>query len=91
METEICRPFIERHIELIDPSVILLLGNPATKTLLNTKTGILSLRGRWHEIELSEKKYRALPSLHPAYLLRQPLQKRLVWRDFLSVRSALEG
>ena len=90
METEICRPFIERHISLISPKVILLMGGASTKTMLRTSTGILKLRGQWHDIDVLGESYRVLPTLHPAYLLRQPLQKRLSWTDFLLVRSALE-
>ena len=89
METEICRPFVEKHIELVNPKVILMMGGASSKTLLKTKTGILSLRGKWREIQVGERTFAAMPSLHPAYLLRQPSQKRLAWHDLLAVKKAL--
>lgn len=95
-ETEICRPFIERHIALIDPKILLLLGGASAKTLLNTQTGILRLRGKLTRYKPSEGKdgtdgIDALPMLHPAYLLRQPAQKALAWRDLLTLKQFLEG
>ena len=89
IETSICRPFVERHIELVSPKVIVLMGGASTKTMLSTQTGILTLRGKWHELAIGGISYRVLPTLHPAYLLRQPLQKRLSWVDFLMIRDAL--
>ena len=91
METEICRPFIERHIELKQPEVILLLGGSSTKAMLKTTKGILSLRGKWADISIGGRDIPTLPSLHPAYLLRQPQQKKLVWQDMLSLQKKLEG
>ena len=89
LESEICRPFIERHITLAKPQKLLLLGGAAAKTLLKTTNGIMSLRGKWTTIEINGTAYDVMPSLHPAYLLRQPAQKRLAWHDLLSVKSAL--
>ena len=87
-ETSICRPFIERQIALVSPDVLVCLGGPSAQCLLNQKLGILTLRGRWHEITLNGRNFKAMPTLHPAYLLRQPAQKRLAWRDFLEIRAA---
>ncbi len=89
-ETEICRPFIERHIELVKPDVIVLLGGSSAKTLLNTTDGIMRLRGRWAKVDIQDRSVKAMPTLHPAYLLRQPGHKRLAWQDFLQVLGALE-
>lgn len=86
-ETEICRPFIERHIELINPDVILMLGGSSAKTLLKTSDGIMKLRGKWGEVKTENASVKALPTLHPAYLLRQPLHKKLAWQDFLSLKQ----
>lgn len=86
-ETEICRPFIERHIELIKPEIIVMLGGSSAKTLLKTTDGILRMRGKWAEVETANSKTSALPTLHPAYLLRQPAQKRLAWQDLLQVKQ----
>jgi DNA polymerase len=88
-ESAICLPFIRRQIELADPDVLVCLGGPSVQTLLNVKDGILKTRGRWFSYQTGKREIRALATLHPAYLLRQPLQKRLVWRDFLAIKKAL--
>ncbi len=88
-ESAICLPFILRQIELADPDILICLGNPSTQTLLNTKDGILKTRGRWSVFHTGTREIRAIATLHPAYLLRQPLQKRLAWRDFLAIKQAL--
>jgi uracil-DNA glycosylase len=88
-ETAICLPFIRRQIELADPHVLVCLGGPSAQTLLNLKEGILKARGRWFSYQTGTREIRALATLHPAYLLRQPLQKRLAWRDFLAIKKAL--
>src|SRR3990172_2235529 len=88
-ETAVCRPFLERQIELCDPDVLVCLGGAAAKELMATAEGILRLRGQWRDYDLGPRKIRIMATLHPAYLLRQPLQKRLAWRDFLSIRAAL--
>jgi DNA polymerase len=90
-ETAICRPFIERQIELADPNFLICLGGAAAKELMNTSDGILRLRGQWREYDTGTRKIRAMATLHPAYLLRQPLQKRYAWRDFLALKAALEA
>lgn len=90
-EVAICRPFIERQIELADPDLIVCLGSPATQTLTGTKDGILKARGRFYPYQVGGREIRALATLHPAYLLRQPVQKRLAWRDFRLLRSTLDG
>ncbi|MEX3008101.1 uracil-DNA glycosylase family protein [Hoeflea sp. TYP-13] len=91
LEIELCRPFIERHVELVNPKVVVLLGNVSTKALLGTTRGILSLRGTWSQYHPnSDMSIPALPTLHPAYLLRNPAQKKLSWQDFLSVRDHLD-
>lgn len=91
METEICRPFIERQIELVAPKVLVTLGGPSAKVLLHAREGIVKLRGNWQvHRTASGLEIPALPTLHPAYLLRNPPHKKLVWRDFLEVRAKLE-
>ncbi len=90
-EVSVCKPFIERQIELVDPDLIVCLGSPSTQTLTATKDGILKARGRFYPYRLESREVRALATLHPAYLLRQPAQKRLAWRDFRLVRAALDG
>ncbi|MEM8649102.1 MAG: uracil-DNA glycosylase [Pseudomonadota bacterium] len=88
-ETEICRPFIERHIELVEPDIIMLLGGSSAKTLLNTTDGIMKLRGKWKELSVGQSQIPTLPTLHPAYLLRQPGHKRLAWQDLLEIKQRL--
>jgi DNA polymerase len=87
-ELAICLPFIKRQIELADPDILVCLGGPSAQTLLGVK-GIIRARGRWHDYDLGHRRIRGIATLHPAYLLRQPLQKRLAWRDFKSIRAAL--
>lgn len=90
-ETAICRPFVERQIELCNPDFLILLGGASANELLDTPEGILKLRGRWREYNTGTRTIRAMATLHPAYLLRQPLHKRLAWRDFLSLKAALDA
>ena len=91
-EVSICKPFIERQIALANPEILVCLGAPATQNLLNTKDGILKSRGRFFPYRLPDgREIKALATLHPAYLLRQPVQKRLAWRDFRSLRAALDA
>ncbi|MEM9105277.1 MAG: uracil-DNA glycosylase family protein [Pseudomonadota bacterium] len=91
LEIELCRPFIERHVELVNPQIVVLLGNVSTKALLGTTRGILSLRGTWAQYHPNnDMAIPALPTLHPAYLLRNPAQKKLSWLDFLSLRAHLD-
>jgi DNA polymerase len=88
-ETAICLPFIRRQIELANPDILVCLGQPSTQTLLGTREGITRTRGRWFKFDTGTREIRAIATLHPAYLLRQPLQKRLAWRDFLAIKKAL--
>ncbi|SMF39013.1 DNA polymerase [Tistlia consotensis] len=92
-EVQLCLPFVERHIELVDPRVILLLGGVSTKALLADPRGITRVRGQWfaYSHEGLPAPIPALATLHPAYLLRQPAQKRLAWRDFLALRMVNRG
>jgi uracil-DNA glycosylase len=80
-EMIICKPFIARQIELVNPEILVCLGGPASQTLLNQNLGILNIRGHWIDYKCGERTIKAMPMLHPAYLLRQPLQKRLAWKD----------
>jgi uracil-DNA glycosylase len=88
-ETAICLPFTLRQIELADPDVLVCLGGPSAQTLLGVKDGIRRARGRWYTYHTGRRAIRALATFHPAYLLRSPLEKRLVWRDFLAIKAAL--
>jgi len=88
-EAAICLPFLLRQVELADPDVLVCLGDSAAQTLLGAREGITRSRGRWVAYDTGTRQIRALATFHPAYLLRQPLSKRLAWRDFLAIRKAL--
>jgi DNA polymerase len=88
-ESQICLPFIRRQIEIADPDVLVCLGGPSMQTLLEVKDGIMRMRGKWMPYDTGKREIRAMATLHPAYLLRNPLAKRLAWRDFLAIRKAL--
>jgi DNA polymerase len=90
-ETQICLPFIQRQIELVNPDVLVTLGNPSTQTLLGTREGIMRTRGRWFEYDTGKRVIRALPTFHPAYLLRSPSYKRLAWQDLRAIAKVLAG
>jgi uracil-DNA glycosylase family 4 len=88
-ETAICLPFIKRHIELVRPRVLVCLGGSSATTLLGLKEGITRTRGRWCEYPMETGSIRAMPMLHPAYLLRTPNQKRAAWQDLRALSRAL--
>ena len=89
-ETQICLPFIQRQIELVNPDVLVTLGNPSTQTLLSTREGIMKTRGRWFDYDTGTRVIRALATFHPAYLLRSPSYKRMAWQDLRAIAKALE-
>jgi uracil-DNA glycosylase family 4 len=88
-ETQICLPFIQRQIELVDPDVLVTLGNPSTQTLLSTREGIMKTRGRWLDYDTGTRVIRAIATFHPAYLLRSPSYKRMAWQDLRAIAKAL--
>ena len=92
-EQGVCLPFVERAFALIQPKAVLLLGAAAAKSVLQTDEGIMKLRGQWREWRLAEGGVSApaLPTLHPAFLLRQPQAKAHVWADILSLAARLDG
>jgi uracil-DNA glycosylase len=85
-----CAPFLARQIELLSPSVLVLLGGAAAKTILDTSEGIMRLRGKWLNYACAGRDLPTLATLHPAYLLRNPEQKRLAWRDLLTLKAAVD-
>ena len=88
-----CLPFIQKHIEIINPLTLILLGGTAAKALLTTNQGITKLRGRWHQynsIGLSNPiPTRAI--FHPAFLLRSPGYKKITWEDLLEIQKEIES
>jgi DNA polymerase len=90
-EIAACLPFTERHIELAKPRILIMVGGTAVKTLMGTNQGIMRLRGHWFEYETPQMSapIPARPLLHPAYLLRQPAQKRETWMDLIEIKKRL--
>lgn len=89
MEVAKCIPFLRRHIELAAPKIILLLGAVAAKHVLGNSEGIMRLRGRWFDYHVAGAMVPVMPTLHPAYLLRRPIDKRLAWRDLQAFADRL--
>ena len=86
-EASTCKPYLLREIAIVQPEVIVVLGNTAMKNLLDTREGITRLRGRFQEY----KGIKVMPTFHPAYLLRDPSKKRETWEDLKKVRDYLDG
>ncbi|MEO8605652.1 MAG: uracil-DNA glycosylase [bacterium] len=84
-EIATCMPFLQRQIDIIAPRVIVALGTFAAQTLLGVKTPITRMRGTWHDY----RSIKVMPTFHPAYLLRTPGDKRLVWEDIKQVMAEL--
>lgn len=90
-EAQVCRPFLERQVELVSPDIIVPLGGAAAKHLLDVADGIMRLRGKLKPITIGRHSAKAMATLHPAYLLRTPAAKRQAWRDLLAIRALLDG
>jgi len=92
-EVAACLPFIERHVALVAPKIVVFLGGTSAKTMLGRAEGITRLRGRWYDYRPAglDRPIPAMATLHPAYLLRQPAMKRQAWRDLLAIRERLDG
>jgi DNA polymerase len=89
-EVALCIPFLRRHIELARPRILILLGAVSARHVLGLNDGIMKIRGRWLEYRIGTEMIPAMPTLHPAYLLRQPAHKKLAWRDLQAVADRLE-
>jgi uracil-DNA glycosylase len=90
-ETQICLPFIERQIDIVDPEYLVCLGGSAVRALLGVQGGILRTRGSWFAYPRQNgREIRALAMLHPAFLLRQPAHKRFAWADMRALATALK-
>jgi DNA polymerase len=90
-EAAICLPFLRRHIELANPGVIVLLGAVAARHVMGITEGIMKSRGRWLEYRVGDVLVPVMPTLHPAYLLRQPAHKKLAWRDLQALAARMEA
>ena len=89
LEALACRPFLERHIQLVEPKVLLVLGDAAAKHTLDTTDAIMRLRGNWQDRVFGGHACKVMPTLHPEYLFSAPAAKRQAWRDILIVKNAL--
>ena len=91
-EQAVCAPFVERAIALVQPRMLLLVGGASAKAMLQKEEGILSMRGRWHEWRSADGALElpAMPTLHPAFLLRQPAAKKRAWADLLTLTERLD-
>jgi uracil-DNA glycosylase len=91
IEIALCLPFLHRQIALVAPDMLVTLGAPAAQTLLGQPVSITRIRGAWREVMIEDKPLPLLPTFHPAFLLRQPAQKALAWRDMLTLKKALDS
>jgi uracil-DNA glycosylase family 4 len=91
-EIAACLPFVERHIALVRPAVLVLCGGTAASTLLATTEGITKLRGRWFDLAVDglDRPVKTIATYHPSYLLRSPERKREAWRDLLTIQEELK-
>ncbi len=91
-EQSVCAPFLERALQLVHPRILLMVGGASAKSMLKREEGILSLRGRWFEWRSEDESLvlPALPTLHPAFLLRQPAAKKKAWADLLTLTERLD-
>ncbi len=90
-EQAMLQPFIHRHIELVNPKLLVFLGGTAAQQLLDSKDGIMRLRGRWRTYQATGRDIPVMSTLHPAFLLRTPAQKRAAWQDLLEVAAKLDS
>ena len=88
-EVERYLPYLKKHIEIIKPQIILLLGSTAMSAILQDTDVISKMRGKWYEIEINKCKISSIVSFHPAYLMRQPDQKKFSWIDLKMIRDKL--
>lgn len=91
-EVAVCLPFLNKHLELVKPKILVLLGMTAMKALLKTPSSLAQARGVWHAYTPGEEQ-KPIPTrvtFHPSYLLRSPGQKALAWFDLMTIRDALE-
>jgi DNA polymerase len=90
-EAAACLPFLRRHIELMNPGIIILLGAVAARHVMGFSEGIMKLRGRWLEYRVGDVMIPVMATLHPAYLLRQPSHKKLAWRDLQAAEKRMQS
>ncbi|MGV8853723.1 MAG: uracil-DNA glycosylase [Devosia sp.] len=90
-EMALCLPFLHRQVELVAPKIVMTLGGPAMQTIFDTTAGIIKMRGKWSTLSIGSRQVEAIPTLHPAYLLRNARAKEQAWADMLSLRMKIEA
>jgi DNA polymerase len=88
-ELALCAPFLHRQVELVAPKLLVTLGNVPTQALFATTQGITRMRGQWKTLTINSHTVPALPTLHPAFLLRTPGAKAQAWKDMLALKQAI--
>ena len=90
-EISACLPFVKKHINLINPKILVLVGATAASAILNIQTGITQIRGKWKNIETKDiKSLKSIAIFHPAFLLRQPSRKREAWEDLKKIKIEID-
>jgi DNA polymerase len=90
-ELALCLPFLQRQVELVGPRIVVTLGGPAMQTVFSSTNGIIKMRGKWSNVSIGSHSAEAMPTLHPAYLLRNPAAKQQAWKDMLSLRLKMHA
>ena len=90
-EAAMCLPFLRRHIELVNPGIIILLGAVAAKHVMGKTDGIMRLRGKWLDYHVNGRMVPVMPTLHPAYLLRRAVEKKLAWHDLQAIEDRIKS
>ena len=89
LEIELCLPFILRHIELVNPKIIVCVGGTSVTSLLQTGETITRVRGQWRSLKIGSREIPLMPIFHPAFLLRSPAYKKTTWQDLLELKRKL--
>ncbi|MCS6759721.1 MAG: uracil-DNA glycosylase [Candidatus Devosia euplotis] len=90
-EMALCLPFLHRQVELVAPRIVMTLGGPAMQTIFDTSTGIIKMRGKWAKLTIGSHAVETIPTLHPAYLLRNAPAKEQAWADMLSLKMKIDA
>ena len=90
-EMALCLPFLHRQVELVAPKLVMTLGGPAMQTVFSSTNGIIKMRGKWSDVTIGSHRVEAIPTLHPAYLLRNPTAKQQAWTDMLSLKLKIDA
>ena len=91
IEINSCLPFVKKHIELINPNILVLVGATAAKSIYKMQSGITQIRGKWKNIEINTLiNLRSIAIFHPAFLIRQPSRKREAWEDLKKIKVEID-